>query len=244
MQRNTPAIPPRLIALVLASAGCNGFVVSLGSETEEGGTHTVADVGARDSGAAKGDGGVDASPSDGGVPPLADAGNPGSEAGGPGSDASPPVCPAAPPVVGATCKDLGEECEYGASATTACNKVYKCESTGWRTEAPSGACPVSTCPASYGMVDVAATCAPSGATCAYAEGTCTCAPPSPATVPSEPDQWQCFPAQTGCPSPRPKLGSACATSTATSCNYGACADGVELVCRGGIWVSKSVACPT
>jgi len=247
VQRNALPTHTRLTALLLVLCGtaCNGFVVSLGSEGDEAGTHTVADVGVRDSPETgiPADGGVDAPSRDGGVTSVPDATEAGGDAGGLGPDAS-PECPAAAPVVGSTCKDIGEECEYGASAATACNKVYKCESTGWQSEAATGACPVSSCPASYTLVDVGTTCSPGGATCGYPQGTCTCAPPSPATVPTKPDEWQCFPVQAGCPSPRPKLGSACAAGTSTACNYGACADGLELVCRGGIWVSETVGCPT
>ena len=57
--------------------------------------------------------------------------------------------------------------------------------------------------------------------------------------------WYCQePADSRCPMPRPRLGSAC--SDAVECDYGTCGaitGGNAEACKGGVWVDDPVACP-
>ncbi|HEY4013575.1 MAG TPA: hypothetical protein VGM06_09570 [Polyangiaceae bacterium] len=212
-------------------AGCGGAAFVLGT-----------DAGGADTGVS----GDDGSTADTGVPtdaggledgPAIDAGS-GTDAGGS------PLCPTSPAARASACPRVGLACEYGTSTNVACDTVVMCMASGWSvTEAVS--CPMGTCPATYDAVPMGEACAPSGLGCGYAKGTCIC---SSSTGPIEvidgavAIDWHCFPAMTGCPSPRPRLGTPC-VDAGVSCNYGACSGGVELSCDGGVWQEESVPCP-
>jgi len=162
-------------------------------------------------------------------------------------------CPTKPPAVGMTCLEIGQLCEYGASAAVECNMLYECTTGGWKlVPASSGGTPCPTgakCPPTYPSGEVGIACSSDGLSCSYTEGTCNCAVDM--TTPTKVDasmipRWICFPKQKGCPSPRPTIGSKCGPSTASGgvCNYGMCAGGVELECKGGVWVEVKETCPT
>jgi hypothetical protein len=242
---------PRLVAvrsgaLILAAAltGCGGFVVSIGDETLDGGgsTHVTDDGGIEASRDATGapdvahrDAGLDADRRDSVGPPPSEAGTP--------KDAS-AVCPLNKPALGSHCSDIGLECEYGTDPSVACNDIVTCTAAGWTQQAATGTpCAHGSCPATYAGVTTGTMCSPTGTTCDYPQGTCTCAPPTGPLTEAGAVKWQCFPVQVGCPSPRPSIGAACSTASgATTCNYGACADGVELTCKGDVWTEVMTAC--
>jgi hypothetical protein len=163
-------------------------------------------------------------PHDGGAPP---------DSGGVG-------CPASPPSGADTaCPKVGLECEYGSNANLACNQLYTCQSSGWLTG--EVACPEPTCPASYSAVPTGHKCDTDGGICGYPQGTCTCSSGSPPLINGP--EWQCFPAQAGCPSPRPDIGTGCTASPSLVCNYGACSGGISLSCTDGTWQDAETACP-
>jgi hypothetical protein len=223
-------------AIATALAACSGGDVPIGIESNgEGGAREAS----TDSGLHLG-GSDAANYPDGIVTPQLEGG---STDGGPQPPA--PACPKTEPAAGSFCSSIGEECEYGTNASTACNVIVTCTKSGWAHMAPTTACVHGSCPATYPSAMVGEACSPGGLDCGYEEGTCTCAPPIGPLMADGGDsvRWQCFPKQAGCPSPRPTLGAAC-TSPGLSCNYGACADGVELMCKGGVWTSVVVGCPT
>jgi hypothetical protein len=54
--------------------------------------------------------------------------------------------------------------------------------------------------------------------------------------------WQCFTPASGCPNPRPDLGTACSDDGLT-CDYGSCNGGIAEICQGGYWQEQQTACP-
>jgi hypothetical protein len=221
--------------LAVALWGCGGWVVPIGAESNDGGTSAPP---ARDASRDRGvDGGRDA-----GLPvsPPHDAGTP---IGPDASKDAPAACPVSAPQSGVSCAPIDASCSYPTDGS-ACIETFVCGSSGWAREAPATSCKPGSCATSYATVEADASCAPEGEVCGYAQGTCTCAPPIGPIVAGSKVHWQCFPKQPGCPSPQPAVGSPCGDAAAnTSCNYGACADGVELQCTGGVWVKEPVGCP-
>jgi len=232
-------------ALVAGLAGCSSGVVAIGLDAEEGGLREASapDAGTPDVERMDALSDATSQPDAGGPPP--------SEAGVPDGSFSP--CPATAPKAESRCPTVGQECEYGTDPSAACNMLATCTSgaasgslPGWTYPIATTPCKSGTCPSAYPSALAGETCTPSGLVCSYTQGTCTCAPRSgPVSVDSGPAvQWQCFPAETGCPSPRPAVGSACTASSLTkACNYGACAGGVELSCVDGEWQEVMVGCP-
>jgi hypothetical protein len=227
---------PFFAAITAALAGCSGGNVTIGVESNDGGSRGAS----TDSGLHLGGSDANNYP-DGIVTPQLE--------GGVHLDGSPPppvpACPKTEPAAGSSCASVGEECEFGTSASTSCNVIVSCTSSGWAPVTPTTACAHGTCPAAYPSAMVGEACSPNGLDCGYEKGTCTCAPPSGPLMSDGGDsvRWQCFPKQTGCPSPRPTIGAPC-TSSGVSCNYGVCAGGVELECKKGVWASVMVACPS
>jgi hypothetical protein len=137
------------------------------------------------------------------------------------------------------CPVLYATCEYGSDPNPSCNQLFQCQSTGWQPE--NGSCPGGgTCPASYSAVAQNQACMPEGLDCAYSEGQCNCTYTLP--VGGGP-YWKCFTPAGGCPDPRPRIGSACSAPSTLSCDYGACAGGIELQCADGYWKEEAVPCP-
>ncbi len=162
------------------------------------------------------------------------------DSGGPAT-----ACPASPPAVGAPC-DLTYECEYGTDPDVDCDTVYSCAADDagkaahtWFVSTKPLATGCSTtnaaaCPASY--ADLGATCSSSGLTCTYPQARCSC---SLACGMEEGENlaWCCpdAPEGDGCPSPRPRLGTAC-TGASDDCDYGMCSGNVGESCGdAGVW---------
>jgi hypothetical protein len=230
---SSPKLLPAVVGVLFA--GCSSGIIPIGIEGNDGGSRDASHP----------DTSVDGS---GGMPETGspDAVGPSSDVGAP--DGSTPACPTTEPTEASACSDVGQECEYGTNPSAVCNNIFKCTSGGWRSTAPSAACPPpDECPVAYPSKEVGDVCSPTGLVCSYPKGTCTCAEPSgPSPVDGGTSlRWRCFPEQAGCPSPRPRIGTKCSpTSTASMvCNYGACAGGVELKCVDDVWTEVMVACP-
>ena len=104
-----------------------------------------------------------------------------------------------------------------------------------------GCPPQSKCP-SFSDIQVGHDCSDNTLTCSYPQGECICTQSVGGLVTQQP-QWDCFPAQTGCPQPRPDIGTPCSDGN-QSCNYGACSGGVQLTCAAsGTWQEAVIACP-
>jgi hypothetical protein len=162
----------------------------------------------------------------------------------------PGACPAALPAIGGACTGT-LECEYGSAPDVSCDTVVECSAGSWAAKSsPSGAsCQAApnpaACPSSYATLVTQTSCTPEGTACDYPEANCTCAtqcqmvgsmtlfwccPDAPSSVP-------------GCPTIRPRIGSACATPEAT-CDYGGCSGNVTLQCSSdGTWQPIMTACP-
>ncbi len=85
----------------------------------------------------------------------------------------------------------------------------------------------------------AAACPPSGQFCYYPHGTCTC------FMPDSGPQWSCVVPDAGCPTTRPRLGTACDLPSSVSCQYLPLNCGFPMgplrcvadACDGGVWAS-------
>jgi hypothetical protein len=118
--------------------------------------------------------------------------------------------------------------------------IFSCTAAGWAPPTGAPTCPGGTCPLTYDAVPQNMSCSPAGLDCSYLKGQCNCAGTLPVSTMGP--VWQCsIPAQ-GCPNPRPRIGDAC-VQPGLSCNYGACAGGVELDCTDGFWRQALVPCP-
>jgi len=170
-----------------------------------------------------GDGGTDSSP------------NPDGSSGS--------VCPTSPPAPSSACSTTGPAtCEYGTNPDPSCNQLFACTNGSWVDETNGGLCaPQSDCPTSYASVPVNQDCAPNQLSCAYPQGECICTTSMGGLQKMTPS-WECFPAQSGCPSPRPDIGSPC-SGTQQLCDYGSCSGGVALSCVNGAWQEAAVLCP-
>jgi hypothetical protein len=225
------------VAIIVAFATGCGNVVQIGIETPDAAPSDAmsVDVVHNDAGSSDDVGeGQDGSAGDAGQPPDGDM-----------EDASPPPCPTVAPMAGSMCPIVGQECEYGTSASTACNRLATCTSEGWTYASPVPKCAMGICPKNYDEED-GGSCSTEGLVCSYPMlGTCNCASMLGVVVDSGSSlTWQCFPEQTGCPIPRPNIGSPCmATSATLLCDYGPCAGGVELRCADGQWEEVMMPCP-
>jgi hypothetical protein len=222
------------VAILPGLLACGDPVVQIGLLEGDGGTHDASVADSSPDGT-RADGSNDTGPHDGSS--MVDT-------GGPADSPVTPECPSSAPKAGADCPSVGLVCEYGSSATVACNQVATCSASGWKFAPPSSSgCAVGTCPAEYPSGEVGMACTSNDLVCSYAAGTCTCASSTPLTADTGGPHWQCFPKQSGCPTPRPKLGTKCGASAAAPCDYGACAGGIELVCEDGVWKESFVSCP-
>ncbi len=206
---------------------------------------------------------------DAGTTAGADAGG----GGGTGTGTLAPGCPATDPGQSAPCAKEGLLCEYGADFNPLCNSVRVCSSGGtWASPVFYGSaasCPTTPpsvppnpagCAASPSAVPVDQAC--SGAlTCEYDGAHCFCGPFCP-SFPTEQQKcdadagivdnccdaaklsWHCFTGPAYCPSPRPRVGTACATGA------GPCAVEVPgecgqtlIECRDGVWNVRNDGCP-
>ena len=154
-------------------------------------------------------------------------------------------CPSSVPTTGDSCTVDGLECEYGTSDLLFCNTLARCTGGSFNVTGPEEACANEldaggTCPTSRDQIEAGSSCPTFSQVCEYAEGSCGCG-----FVGHVSDQWVCdTPAGSGCPAPRPKLGSVC-SSNGLACNYGSCTilGNPSMICDGGIWFQANVACP-
>jgi hypothetical protein len=220
-------------------AACSGGKVSLGddgpdAEAFDGATPDAAGV-------------------DGATPPH-DSGTLDAHDSAVGAEAAPPPrCPIKEPTIGENCSPVSLQCEYGGNISTACDAIFLCTATGWSTApaaTPLTPCSHGSCPSAYPATSVGTTCDPTGLVCSYPDGTCTCVTPIGPGVSGEVKCsgstgpcWQCYPSTSGCPSPRPQIGTQC-TDFGKMCDYAACAGGVELECEDGTWKEVPIPCPT
>jgi hypothetical protein len=179
-----------------------------------------------------------------------------------------PGCPTAIPEDGAACtrgaappaSDPPSEvvawvCEYGSDPH--CNTYAQCVSGGggfsWLVSPPDPSCAGNppACPEVLGADAGHGGECPIQGSCTYSEGKCSCTSCKEEDGESGTD-WICggWQTPTGCPEPRPLLGSACA-SEGLECDYGGscCAVldlGPDMLCTGGYWAlieEKPCECP-
>jgi hypothetical protein len=175
------------------------------------------------------------------------SGSDGGSGGPPGGDGASGPCPADPPASHAGCSG-SIVCEYGSDPDITCDTVATCVSGTWDLRAaPSTPCSTAAgagCPSSYSALTQQSTCSTVGTACAYPEARCTC--DTHCGLVGRPESFWCCPDapsnESGCPSPRPRVGSACATE-GTVCDYGGCTGNVTLSCTAGSWQPTTVACP-
>jgi hypothetical protein len=154
------------------------------------------------------------------------------------------VCPTTPPTASAACSQDKLACEYGSNPDPSCNQAFECSGGAWVDRTSGVACPPqSDCPASYASIPATENCSPETLTCAYPEGECICTQ-SLGGVEKQTPSWDCIPVVSGCPSPRPDLGTACvANSSNQQCDYGQCSGGISMSCQQGVWQQVFAACP-
>ena len=173
--------------------------------------------------------------------------------GGGGDGGLVPGCPVSPPSLGAPCAKQGLACEYGSDPNVNCNTVARCQSGAWQVTPPGDlvTCPtpgiVPGCPASFAQVPQGSVCSPNGLICGYPQGRCACTYGFGGPVPIDAGSgyWHCENPNSGCPSPRPRIGSSCSVPANVVCDYGGCIlpGGTDLQCLGGVWTEQPVACP-
>jgi hypothetical protein len=154
------------------------------------------------------------------------------------------VCPTAPPTASSACSPDGLACEYGSNPDPSCNTAFMCMGGAWVDQTSGVACPPqSDCPATFASIPANQDCSPQGLACAYPEGECICTV-SFEGVDKQTPSWGCIDAVSGCPSPRPDIGTPCtADSSNASCDYGSCSGGVALTCKEGVWQELITPCP-
>jgi len=212
-----------LIVPMFAVVACGGSVFNGGDNSADGGGGTGTD-----GGSGGGDGGK--------IKPVSG-------------------CPDAMPADGVACTPEDQHCEYGSNNGTCGNPTTDCIGGVWRQPPPTPgvAClPSDTCPSSRSAIKVGQACGQENLECNYpGQGRCTCfeqgfggLPPYNPDGGIPPNIWTCENPQAGCPADRPRIGSACDSSGASSCFYGDCnmPDSVELQCVDGTWADEPYAC--
>jgi hypothetical protein len=172
-----------------------------------------------------------------------------------GHDSGASGCPSAMPAAGTACSEATESCEYGDDPQITCDTVMTCDGMAWqKTQSPATTgCSKqnpSGCPATYAAVsgEMGQSCGPM-VSCYYAEARCSCEQIClDACIETfdggpNPNTWFCdVPSTTGCPIPRPRLGTAC-TGDMQLCDYGGCEGNVTLQCQAGTWLAIQTECP-
>jgi len=168
-----------------------------------------------------------------------------------GPDATAMGCPVAAPQQGGACGPQGIACEYGTATTQQCDTVATCNGGRWEVVAADmtkSACqtgPASECPATFMAVPVGQHCDFYPVSCDYPQGRCACAVRQSPTVTDASAQatWICPSPDSGCPLPRPDLGTPC--TGMHECDYGTCAipGATAQTCTSGLWTLESTACP-
>ena len=175
----------------------------------------------------------------------------GSDAG----DAAAWTCPSVLPYVGDPCPTPQLSCEFGGDSFGRCARLMQCSALGkWALVAPGDNCHTNPpeCPGAPNDLDAGSACpllAPNDL-CVYASETCGCTPCA-TSVSSSSTQWSCEPrsVDSGCPSQRPLIGSACSTQ-GQSCPWSDCCYGLSIGpdehCDDGLWqysVGGNCVCP-
>jgi hypothetical protein len=238
-------------------SGLDAPAVDGAGDALDGGTGS--DAGSRDDGSADGGGGRGMEGGGG----TADGGRGGTD-GGSAKDAGSEdadrdaatwssVCPATTPALHSMCAVDGLQCEYPRAVydnklqyDVACDNVLECSDGGWSSAPLGGAkcepdSPNSTdCPLTFVGITNGGSCSDPGLRCEYPKGVCTCAAALGGVLPvlDAGASWSCNP-ETGCPMPRPRLGSACGTAK-QSCTYQSCSFGE--ICEAGVWQGEPEAC--
>jgi hypothetical protein len=215
----------RVVGLVVVvwSVGCGGTTIAGNPNDDDAGDSSAPDGGMNDS-------------------DISEVGYPDS------SHPLLPGCPASAPTAGSACSVESLQCEYGnAWWSVACDVVEQCTNGEWQTTQLSfdpcspepGPNPAS-CPATSGDVPQGSSCSPANTNCYYPDAFCQCAVPlgGPIQIDGGSAYWTCLPG-TGCPYPRPPLGSACVTNE-NVCNYEDCSYG--QMCVNGAWQGEEEGC--
>ncbi len=166
-------------------------------------------------------------------------------------DAGGPACPETAPQQGSACGPQGLACEYGTATVVECDTVATCNGGRWEIALPTmtkSLCqsgPATDCPASLSAVPLGQHCDTYPTICDYPQGRCACTVRQSPTVTDASAQatWICPAPSSGCPLPRPLLGSPCTSSA--ECDYGTCAipGATAQACTDNLWVPESTACP-
>ncbi len=161
-----------------------------------------------------------------------------------------PVCPAHKPFENTMCSlPAGVDCEYpdlpaGIQYDLSCSTVFTCQDGMWNKIWPTGGGPGCRTDAAgnpmacLGPAAAIGPCPSTSLYCLYpsAQEACFCANLGGSTP-----QWSCAPTPTGCPFPRPRVGSKCMGSL--DCVYDPCA--YSETCNGTVWLlNDSLACAT
>jgi hypothetical protein len=151
------------------------------------------------------------------------------------------TCPTSAPTAGTSCASdgVGLECEYGTSWYVHCDAVFVCGDAGTWTGGTIATCPnAGNCPSDPSAAE---SCTPVVGPCDYSDRHCECATQCGGPCCGSGYNWACFiPSKTGCPFPRPNIGTAC-SNEGKSCQYGTCCTGSLLTCTGGLW--REDVCP-
>jgi hypothetical protein len=183
----------------------------------------------------------------------------------------PPDCPPTMPAEGTGCTKDQLICEYGDDFDPQCNTIRVCSGGKWASSISFGGpamCPSglptipqnpTECAATRTQVPEGTACTGS-TSCAYDGSTCFCGrfcPSYPIRQPDcDPDAgitmgccnaqvvWNCFDGPAFCPTPRPRVGTACTTEGA-SCAVSAPAEcgQATLQCKMGVWALNAYGCP-
>lgn len=228
----------------VAFAACGGTVQSSGVGDGGAQNNNVVNGGSSGSSGTTGSSGSSGS--------TGSSGSSGTTSGG--GDTLSPRCPPTAPPDGSSCSSgAGVTCEYGGKgAFLECSTVAVCGADAtWSTTTPDPSCKgvqsenEPACPSSYAALGAGAAC-PANVqdSCAYPEGLCncaTCSSPDGGLMGNPGKGWSCarWPSPQGCPTPRPRIGSACAVE-GQDCNYVNYCSAVYLglpdaKCVDGVW---------
>jgi hypothetical protein len=167
------------------------------------------------------------------------------------------VCPAAIPASG-SCSTPGLQCESGNDQDLTCDGYIVCTEDPYESNSlkwsivpglvsppcPTSGAGIGGCPSTYAEVISGQACSDNGLECGYPQGRCACTTPVSLAPVSDGPSWVCEQPGTGCPEPRPRLGTSCETPR-QQCDYGSCTlpNGTALICQSGSWATLQTACP-
>ena len=159
------------------------------------------------------------------------------------------ACPASVPLPGSPCASAGLTCEYGGEGPyLACSTIATCRADkSWISNGGGAECTAlqsendPACPSSYEALEPGAACPAIHGACVYPEGRCACASCFSPDAGGSAKGWSCvrWPSPTGCPTPRPRIGSSCAVD-GQECGYATFCSAVgsglpDLTCSNGLW---------